>query len=108
MPAAQLGKPRPLLRAQGLIPPGVLPAGSDDRQRDGDLHLRSVDPDVAGALERTLGLLKGNEENRPYIDGVLRAGMKIRLMAKGQEYEVDQVGVFSPKPVAVAAKSRAR
>ena len=28
--------------------------------------------------------------------------MKIRLMAKGQEYDVDQVGVFSPKPVAVA------
>ena len=24
--------------------------------------------------------------------------MKIRLMAKGQEYVVDQVGVFSPKP----------
>ena len=35
------------------------------------------------------------------IDGVIRPGMKIRLMAKGQEYEVDQVGVFSPKPVAV-------
>ena len=35
------------------------------------------------------------------IDGVLRPGMKIRLMAKGQEYEVEQVGVFSPKPTAV-------
>ena len=34
------------------------------------------------------------------IDGVIRAGMKIRLMAQGQEYIVDQVGVFSPKPVA--------
>src|SRR5207249_4201797 len=33
------------------------------------------------------------------IDGVIRAGMKIRLMAQGQEYIVDQVGVFSPKPV---------
>ncbi len=32
------------------------------------------------------------------IDGVLRPGMKIRLMAKGQEFEVEQVGVFSPKP----------
>src|ERR671914_2077091 len=30
------------------------------------------------------------------IDGVVRPGMKIRLMARGQEYEVDQVGVFSP------------
>ena len=37
------------------------------------------------------------------IDGVMRPGMKIRLMAKGQEYEVDQVGVFSPKPVAATA-----
>src|SRR4029450_10033386 len=35
------------------------------------------------------------------LDGVIRAGMKVRLMAKGQEYEVDQVGVFSPKSVAV-------
>jgi GTP-binding protein LepA len=35
------------------------------------------------------------------IDGVLKPGMKIRLMAKGQEYEVEQVGVFSPKPAAV-------
>jgi GTP-binding protein LepA len=35
------------------------------------------------------------------IDGVIRAGMKIRLMARGQEYEVEQVGVFSPKPVVV-------
>src|SRR5918997_1546548 len=37
------------------------------------------------------------------LDGVVRPGMKVRLMAKGQEYEVDQVGVFSPKPVAVDA-----
>ena len=27
--------------------------------------------------------------------------MKIRLMATGQEYEVEQVGVFTPKPVPV-------
>jgi GTP-binding protein LepA len=32
------------------------------------------------------------------IDGVIRPGMKILLMAKGQEYEVEQVGTFSPKP----------
>jgi GTP-binding protein LepA len=35
------------------------------------------------------------------IDGVLEPKMKIRLMAKGQDYEVEQVGVFSPKPVVV-------
>jgi GTP-binding protein LepA len=32
------------------------------------------------------------------LDGVLRPGMKIKLMARGQEYEVEQVGTFSPKP----------
>jgi GTP-binding protein LepA len=32
------------------------------------------------------------------IDGSIRAGQKIRLMAKGQEYLVEQVGTFSPKP----------
>ena len=31
------------------------------------------------------------------IDGVLRPGMKIRLMAEGQDYESLQVGVFNPK-----------
>src|SRR5919108_1614610 len=35
------------------------------------------------------------------IDGVIRPGMKIRLMAKGQDYESLQLGVFSPKPVEV-------
>jgi GTP-binding protein LepA len=36
------------------------------------------------------------------IDGVLQPGMKIRLMAKGQEFDVEQVGVFSPKPTVVS------
>jgi GTP-binding protein LepA len=35
------------------------------------------------------------------IDGVLRPRMKIRLMALGQEYDVEQVGVFTPKAVQV-------
>jgi len=33
------------------------------------------------------------------IDGVLRPGMKIRLMAEGQDYESLQVGNFTPKAV---------
>jgi len=37
------------------------------------------------------------------IDGVLRPGTKIRLMALGQEYEIEQAGVFSPKPQGVDA-----
>jgi GTP-binding protein LepA len=32
------------------------------------------------------------------IDGAIRPGQKIRFMAKGQEYQVEQVGTFSPKP----------
>ena len=35
------------------------------------------------------------------IDGVIRPGMKIRLMATGQDYEVLQLGVFSPKATEV-------
>ena len=35
------------------------------------------------------------------IDGVVRPRMKVLLMAEGQEYEVEQVGVFSPKPTLV-------
>jgi GTP-binding protein LepA len=33
------------------------------------------------------------------IDGVLREGMKIRLMAEGQDYQAEQVGAFAPKPI---------
>jgi GTP-binding protein LepA len=36
------------------------------------------------------------------IDGVIRPGMKVRLMALGQEYIIEEIGVFSPKPTAVA------
>src|SRR5437667_184147 len=32
------------------------------------------------------------------IDGVLKPGTKIRLMAQGQDFEVEQAGVFLPKP----------
>src|SRR5437867_10186177 len=33
------------------------------------------------------------------VDGQLVPGMKVRLMASGGAYEVEQLGVFSPKPV---------
>jgi GTP-binding protein LepA len=35
------------------------------------------------------------------IDGVLRPGMKARLMATAQEYPIESIGVFSPKPTPV-------
>jgi GTP-binding protein LepA len=35
------------------------------------------------------------------IDGMLRPGMKIRLMAEGQDYESLQVGIFTPKALPV-------
>ena len=34
-------------------------------------------------------------------DGEVRARTKIRLMAQGQDFDVEQVGIFSPKPVVV-------
>ena len=36
-------------------------------------------------------------------DGEVRARTKIRLMEQGQDYDVEQVGIFSPKPVVVDA-----
>ena len=35
------------------------------------------------------------------IDGEIRPKMRVRFMASGRDYEVEQVGVFSPKPVSV-------
>src|SRR6187399_2242740 len=35
------------------------------------------------------------------IDGVMRPGMKIKLMIAGHEFQIDQLGVFGPKPVPV-------
>ena len=35
------------------------------------------------------------------LEGTLRKGSKIRLMAQGQDFEIDQLGVFSPKPVPI-------
>jgi len=35
------------------------------------------------------------------IDGTMQPGQKIRLMATGGDYEIEQLGVFSPKPVPV-------
>ena len=35
------------------------------------------------------------------VDGVIRPKMKIRLMARGRDFEVEQVGVFSPKLLVV-------
>jgi GTP-binding protein LepA len=32
------------------------------------------------------------------IDGLLRKGVKIRLMARGRDYEVEDLGVLTPKP----------
>jgi GTP-binding protein LepA len=37
------------------------------------------------------------------IDGVMRPKMKVRLMAIAEDYEIDQLGVFSPKALPVEA-----
>ena len=37
------------------------------------------------------------------VDGAIRPGMRVRLMAQRQECEIEQVGVFSPKPQPVEA-----
>ncbi len=35
------------------------------------------------------------------VDGTVRKGMNIRLLATGRSYEVEQVGKFTPKPLSV-------
>ncbi|HWW59734.1 MAG TPA: translation elongation factor 4, partial [Thermoanaerobaculia bacterium] len=35
------------------------------------------------------------------IDGELRRGMKVKFMSTGREYEITEMGVFTPKPKAV-------
>ncbi|MCG6923860.1 MAG: translation elongation factor 4 [Acidobacteria bacterium] len=37
------------------------------------------------------------------VDGRIEPGMKVRLMATGGSYEVEQLGVFTPKPVPVSS-----
>jgi GTP-binding protein LepA len=37
------------------------------------------------------------------VDGEIRPKMRVRFMALGQDHEVEQVGIFSPKPTAVEA-----
>jgi GTP-binding protein LepA len=39
------------------------------------------------------------------VDGKLEPKMKVRLMASGGTYEVEQLGVFTPKPMPVASLS---
>ena len=67
-------------------------------------------PPPAGTLDAPLKALIFDSWYDPYrgvvivvrvIDGVLRPGMKIHLMAEGQDYESLQVGYFTPKPVEV-------
>ncbi len=35
------------------------------------------------------------------IDGMVRKGMKLRFMAEGQDYEAEQLGIFTPKAVPI-------
>ncbi len=69
-------------------------------------------PPPSGDLDAPLKALIFDSWYDPYrgvviltrvIDGVLRPKMQVTLMAAGQEYEIEQVGVFSPKPVPVEA-----
>jgi GTP-binding protein LepA len=67
-------------------------------------------PPPSGTAEAPLKALIFDSWYDPYrgvvivvrvIDGTLRPGMRIRLMAEGQDYDAEQVGIFTPKSVVV-------
>jgi GTP-binding protein LepA len=39
------------------------------------------------------------------VDGQLRRGMKIKFMSTGREYEIGEMGIFTPKPKAIESLS---
>src|SRR6202521_1676288 len=58
-------------------------------------------PPPAGTLDAPLKALIFDSWYDPYrgVVGVLRPGMRIRLVAEGQDYESLQVGIFTPRGV---------
>ena len=67
-------------------------------------------PPPAGSADAPLKALIYDSWYDPYrgvivqirvIDGTIRAGMKVTMMINGQSYDIDQVGIFSPKPIPV-------
>ncbi len=67
-------------------------------------------PPPAGSQDAPLKALIFDSWYDPYrgvvivvrvIDGTIRPGMRIRLMAEGQDYDAEQLGIFSPKAVVV-------
>src|SRR5579872_1327574 len=67
-------------------------------------------PPPAGSSEASLKALIFDSWYDPYrgvvivirvIDGAIRKGMRIRFMAEGQDYEAEQLGIFTPKAVPV-------
>ncbi|WP_073154091.1 translation elongation factor 4 [Seinonella peptonophila] len=71
-------------------------------------------PPPSGKVEDPLRALIFDSLYDPYkgviiymrvVDGTLRKGMKIELMATGKVYEVTEIGVLTPHPVAVSELS---
>jgi GTP-binding protein LepA len=67
-------------------------------------------PPPAGSPEATLKALIFDSWYDPYrgvvivirvIDGTIRTGLRIRFMAEGQDYDAEQLGIFTPKAVPV-------
>jgi GTP-binding protein LepA len=69
-------------------------------------------PPPAGSPEAPLKALIFDSWYDPYrgvvivirvIDGTIRTGLRIRFMAEGQDYDAEQLGIFTPKAVPVDA-----
>ena len=62
-------------------------------------RLGEIADEVSAAIEEGVA----DPETVLTVDGSIRAGMKVTMMINGQSYDIDQVGIFSPKPQPVAA-----
>jgi GTP-binding protein LepA len=110
LPAAEPDKVRrQIADVIGLDPAGAIPISAKTGEGVPEVLEALVGrlPPPRGEAAAPLKALLVDSWYDPYLgvvilvrvrDGVLRKGLKMRMMATGAAYQVDQVGAFTPKP----------
>ncbi|MGE5357659.1 MAG: translation elongation factor 4 [Bacteroidales bacterium] len=110
LPGAQIDETRRQIEEIiGLDAAGAIPTSAKEGTGVKEVLAAIVErlPPPKGDIQAPLKALIFDSWYDPYrgvviviriIDGVIKPRMNVRLMAAGQDYEIEQVGVFSPKP----------